>query len=89
MSQHMHAPGPWIARHDPDDGGEFSIRAANGIHVALTVGGTRSEAANALVIAAAPELLEALQELRDWYQEHTGLPACSANAAIKKATGAE
>ena len=27
----------------------------------------------------------ALVELRDWYTEHTGLPAVAANAAIAKA----
>lgn len=43
--------------------------------------------ANANLFAAAPELLEALMELRDWYTEHTRLPACKANAAIAKATG--
>lgn len=31
------------------------------------------------------ELLAALQELRDWYLDHTGLPAVRANAAIAKA----
>lgn len=30
------------------------------------------------------ELTGALSELRDWYQEHTGLPACRANAALKE-----
>ena len=28
------------------------------------------------------KLVEALTELRDWYLEHTGLPAVSANAAL-------
>ncbi len=28
------------------------------------------------------ELEAALAELRDWYQEHTGLPACRANAVL-------
>ncbi|MCG6540211.1 hypothetical protein MCB86_09000 [Pseudomonas sp. KSR10] len=43
--------------------------------------------ANAQLIAAAPDLLEALIELRDWYAEHTGMPAARANAAIAKARG--
>jgi hypothetical protein len=41
--------------------------------------------ADAYLIQAAPELLTALIELRDWYEDHTGLPACAANAAISKA----
>lgn len=39
--------------------------------------------------AAAPELLDALMELADWYKEYTGLPPIAANAAIAKATGEE
>ncbi len=45
--------------------------------------------ANARLIAAAPELLDALMELADWYREHTGLPPAAANAAIAKATGGQ
>tara|TARA_R110001592_G_scaffold271529_1_gene538077 strand:+ start:146 stop:445 length:300 start_codon:yes stop_codon:yes gene_type:complete len=30
------------------------------------------------------ELEAALAELRDWYQEHTGLPACRSNAALSQ-----
>ena len=41
-------------------------------------------AANARLITAAPDLLEALA---DWYREHTGLPPTAANAAIAKALG--
>lgn len=89
MSADMHAPGPWIAWHAPDDGGEYAIRAATGIHVALTVGNTRTETANARLIAAAPELLEALKEtlmlLQTFSPEGSGVE--SARAAIAKATG--
>lgn len=68
---------PWFAK-GPD------IDAQDGTRIA-TCGITRNYADNARLIAAAPELLEALQELRDWYEENTGLPACQANAAINKA----
>ncbi len=44
---------------------------------------------DARLIAAAPELLDALMELADWYREHTGLPPAAANAAIAKATGGQ
>lgn len=51
-------------------------------------GRTREEAmANARLIAAAPDLLEALIELRNFYIEMTGLPPVAANAAIAKAKG--
>lgn len=43
--------------------------------------------ANAKMMAAAPDMLAALVELRDWYTEFTGLPAVAANAAIAKAEG--
>lgn len=49
--------------------------------------GSGDVAANARLIAAAPDLLEALLELADWYKEYTGLPPAAANAAIAKATG--
>ena len=69
--------GPWTAK-GPD------ISAADGTRIA-TCGITHNYAANARLIAACPDLLAALQELRDWYEDHTGLPACRANAAINKA----
>ena len=51
-------------------------------------GRTPEEAmANARLIAAAPDLLEALIELRNFYIEMTGLPPVAANAAIAKAKG--
>lgn len=58
-----HTKGPWKVEKMPDDGGEFSIFSNTGIYVALTVGGTDSEEANARLIAAAPDLLEALEQL--------------------------
>ena len=33
------------------------------------------------------ELMEALEELRDWYLENTGLPAAKANGAIAAVKG--
>lgn len=94
MSGAAHSPGPWIAVHCADDGGEFSIHAANGIHVALSIGGTKSEAANARLIAAAPELLEALEEaenaLADYIPtiERTGASLNYGHSVLKKARAA-
>jgi len=89
-----HTPGPWIAHYCPEDGGEYSIHASNGIHVALSIGGTKSEAANARLIAAAPELLEALQEaenaLADYIPtiERTGASLNYGHSVLKKARAA-
>lgn len=40
---------------------------------------------DAMAISAIPELIAAICELADWYEENIGLPACSARAAIAKA----
>lgn len=80
-------PGPWQMEHVPDDGGEYAITAANGIHVGLTIGGTKSEQANARLIAAAPELLQALQFVMTASGEQLSTAFEQAQAAIAKATG--
>ena len=91
----VHTPGPWEVRIER---GKHCIRPADVKQAGHTVGyaplakveGDRrvgSQAENARLIAAAPELLDALKEMRDWYQKYIGLPACAANAAIAKATG--
>lgn len=94
MSTAVHTPGPWHAYQCPDEGGEYAIRAQNGICVALSIGGTKSEASNARLIAAAPELLEALElVVEHWTKqfERGGHLAPEwrkkARSAIAKATG--
>ena len=42
------------------------------------------EASRAADKARIAELEQALSELRDWYQDRTGLPACRANAALSR-----
>ena len=72
MSTEKHTPGPWFAEHHPEDqGGEFTIRASNGICVALSVGGTTTEEANARLIAATPDLLKALQSVWLWAENQS------------------
>ena len=73
MKEMKHTPGPWI--RDVHSGIDCDVRAANGRKVALCWGLASNHAtnykpqyraecaANARLIAAAPELLEALQEL--------------------------
>ncbi len=89
-----HTPGPWVVSPYGDG---FEVESAAGICIAQTQQlrpikkkeDHDERKSNACLIAAAPDLLEALKELRGWYQEHSGLPACAANAAISKATGAK
>lgn len=108
-----HTPEPWSV-FIPEDGMVYeggdcpaTIRAG-GIHVATMAGArwsfSESKKANARLIAAAPELLGALEGLVDdyrklfaSYQEKTGerafgwglLPAETADKAIAKARGLE
>ena len=98
-----HTPGPWrIKCGFPYRGGDINIVNRAGDYVCL-VGGeqtTESEVArldaDAILIAAAPDLLEALQFLYSHIavqytdEDLATLPQCiKARAAIAKATGAK
>lgn len=108
MSESKHTAGPWVAnqsRHNPE-AYDITPAASNGlgwvtlpdedpsgVGVYMQVGGICS-AADARLIAAAPELLEAL----DWLvsclgdgslQNDGGFYLAKARAAILKATGGE
>lgn len=69
MGESKHTPGPWIAT--ASDNGEWGIDAASGWGIATVAGsagdgpGNDESDANARLIAAAPELLEALEHLVD------------------------
>ena len=102
MSDAKHTPGPWEtvgAKYiwkTGDVGGAVAIIAepecesSNDFRPVRIASERWEEAmANARLIAAAPELLEALKELRDFYTDNFGLPAAKANAAIAKAEGRE
>jgi hypothetical protein len=102
MSETKHTPGKWLA----EDG---RIYAEDGHAIAETTGrvidklgchwvASEEAQANARLIASAPELLEALQELREWgvaeYQSKQMPNGCvlesilvQADQAIAKATG--
>lgn len=62
MSKTTHTPGPWHATRAREDGSR-DIGAANGANVAVVLldGGPAETRANALLIAAAPDLLAALK----------------------------
>jgi hypothetical protein len=85
-----HTPGPWKIEHDYKP---YVINAGAG-HTICAITGTaaiRPEAeANARLIAAAPEMLEALKLVREsGLADEYGASAVedAINAAIKKATG--
>ena len=98
-----HTPGPWAAESEGSIVAVESGRDAGRVIVELaradgrSVGGTKAMdaamEANARLIAAAPELLEALQAL-EWavdgvayIQEEYAEQVAKARAAIAKATG--
>lgn len=86
-----HTPGPWELR--PDDMGGLSslVFPAGQPHPVAGVTGYYSgnweRLANALLIAAAPELLEALQFVMTASGGQLGTAFEQAQAAIAKATG--
>ena len=97
MSKAQYTPGPWtITVYPPDDYGAEDLCAyidGNRKHVAhcMPPDGTSTELrdANARLIAAAPELLEALKLIANAENSALDLAYCKgiARAAIAKATG--
>ncbi len=88
MNHDLHTPAPWVIARageaNPKPCGIRSEGKPTGMICHIPTEHESAEA-NARLIAAAPELLAALRELRDFYREATGLPAARANAAIHKA----
>ena len=74
-----HTPGPWNVAEDQHNDYQHAVAARNGLHVGCAYHTdpcrmTREEKANAHLIAAAPELLEALEAMRKAYGAlHDGL----------------
>ena len=92
-----HTPGPWrVKKRKMDarifgnvDGGPIAT-----VHYVIENASNPHDEANARLIAAAPELLEALELLvaqEDWYREEVPpeSPVGKAYAAIAKARGTE
>ena len=87
-----HTPGPWFAQYD--DNGFYEIGSeAVSLRLAFTYGEGDTDEANARLIAAAPDLLEALWGMATSFhavehmEEHMQQSAARARAAIAKATG--
>lgn len=66
MGRTAHTPGPWLAQHDPRAG--YTDIMQDGLPGPLIASvpdeGEPVQEANARLIAAAPELLEALERIR-------------------------
>lgn len=101
-----HTPGPWVVEMEPTETGgvaiRFNVRSRTRVCIAggqsqehlLDDGIHKSECeANARLITAAPDLLEALIQYAEVYSEHwkPGMPILEpmSDAAIAKATGAQ
>ncbi len=85
-----HTPGPWRFNCHPHDGNYMRITCSNDLSEGDNLRGYCGEA-NARLIAAAPDLLDALIGIAALYDSDEGcrtLPQyIAARAAIAKATG--
>ena len=61
MSQHNHTPGPWV--YTPSDNRVIRCESNGSLEIAVLPDTTREDAANAALIAAAPDLLGVLEWL--------------------------
>lgn len=89
-----HTPGPWRPKNgtvlaNSYEGTHCSDADIAGYGAPLVCESIRTDA-NARLIAAAPDLLEALKAMLDYYGSHTARVECQdmARAAIAKAEGA-
>jgi hypothetical protein len=93
-----HTPGPWII-HRPNDSERIDINAESNFYIAEVIGGMTAQEANAHLIAAAPDLLEALEGIASASADKWDMPYADfkeqfmpwarnvALAALKKAKG--
>lgn len=95
MKEFQGTPGPWRVsekrgdlidiRHNSNGIGAISLNLA---HVVARQSWLKEAEANANLISAAPELLEALQDALHMYDKHGECPEWDfARSAIKKALG--
>ena len=95
----MHTPGPWTSgRAIPADDTVSRIVRAGVDHIAVVMdleGAAQEAADNARLIAAAPDMLEALRAMVDYFGPHpdvdNGLDETltAARAAVARATGSQ
>jgi hypothetical protein len=85
----QHTPGPWAILERAEDS---RTHISNGAHIVCTLGTTRTDGSpnhspNARLIAAAPDLLDALQAVCDAYGDRDTLLMAQCKAALAKAKG--
>jgi hypothetical protein len=87
----QHTPGPWLLDQSAEMS-SISASGADGEYIGITYMTLPNHEANASLIAAAPDLLEALRDMVTYGHETHGtqvlLARKAARAAIAKATGA-
>jgi hypothetical protein len=83
-----HTPGPWLAPDESDGADIWPVESDTGEHIADVYSAFPDDAR---LIAAAPELLEALRGMLEWArrveQRNPGLEVAHAATAIAKAEG--
>lgn len=84
-----HTQGPWTVRKEGDSGWIDIVQADTGERWPLPFAACKhfDQEANARLIAAAPDLLEALQFVLSAHGEQLDLAFQQAHVAIAKATG--
>jgi hypothetical protein len=93
--KNTHTPGPWAILERAEDS---RTHISNGAHIVCTLGTTRTDGSpnhspNALLIAAAPDLLSALEKMMAVFQDHeqydeeSAEVIQSARATLRKAKG--
>ena len=82
-----HTPGPWVQpmRYSPEDGCDIpcgAIEDADGRSITVCTYDQEPtiSAANARLIAAAPDLLAACKAVSEWHQHSVGCPASEIGA---------
>ena len=93
----QHTPGPWSRLDRPEnsfDDSRILTHITNGAHIVCTLGTTRTDgspnhSANALLISAAPDLLQVVEDylLLCQLHDYVGAVPDAARSAIAKAKG--
>ena len=86
MQKSTHTPGPWQSYNAGATIG--TIEGCNGIDVIADIRFIKNESRhNAKLIAAAPDMLDALQAVSDYLGDQDSILADQVNSAIRKARG--